>query len=256
MRKVSLLLFITTCTLLSGCFETTEDVSINTNGSGTYTVDMDMSGLLSMMNMLKAADTVVQTGVKGKNIDSTILFSPFTDTATSLSAEDKALLRNASIHIKMNEQVFKIKMTYPFEKVADMAKLMALTGSASGGNMIKKMLGNNAELPDENNGNVSAGMLNYKDLYQMTYGDGLLERKIREEKFTEFGAKNNLNEMAQLEDMMDAIKMNNVLHLPRAAKTVQGAKATLSADKKTVTISCTLKELIANPKVSDYRIEY
>jgi hypothetical protein len=59
-----------------------------------------------------------------------------------------------------------------------------------------------------------------------------------------------------MEEMMSSVKMNSVIKLPRPAKAVQGEKVKLSNDKKTVTINCTMKDILANPKAVEYRIQY
>jgi len=38
--------------LFSGCYEMTEDIVINENGTGTYTAKMDMSALLQMVQSM------------------------------------------------------------------------------------------------------------------------------------------------------------------------------------------------------------
>lgn len=41
----------------TGCFETNEEVIINPDGSGMYSVSLDMSGAMSMVAMMRSADT-------------------------------------------------------------------------------------------------------------------------------------------------------------------------------------------------------
>jgi hypothetical protein len=242
--------------LLIGCIETTEGLLINKNGSGSYSMDIDMSGMFALMDMMKTVDSSAGSGIPEdrKNFDSTVLFKSFVDTATDLSAEEKALLRNAVAHIKMNEKekVFKIKMTYPFVKIDDVSKIIALNGSGKGSNTIQKIFkGKTQDTTD-----VNPNMPDFSEMYQVTYKNGLLERKIKPEKFKEFEAQFKLGEGAGMEEMISSIKMNNIIQLPRRAKSVQGEKVKLSGDKKTVTINCTMKDILTNPKAVEYRIQY
>ncbi len=254
MKKLFLPILILS-SLLIGCLETTEGLLINKDGSGSYTMDMDMSGMFALMDMMKTVDSSANSGIPEdrKNFDSTVLFKSFADTATDLTAEEKALLRNAVAHIKMSEKdkVFKMKMTYPFAKIDDVAKLIALNGSGKGSNTIQKIFKGKTESQDTTN--VNPGLPDYSEMYRMTYKDGLLERKIIPEKFKEFEAQFS---GAGMDEMTSSVKMNSIITLPRSAKSVHGEKVKLSDDKKTVTINCTMKDLLANPKAVEYRIEY
>ncbi len=257
MKKLFLPILIIS-SLLMGCLETTEGLLINGNGSGSYTMSIDMSGMFALMDMMKAEDSSVKSDVPEdrKNFDTTVLFKSFVDTATDLTAEEKALLRNAVAHVKMNEKekVFKIEMTYPFVKVDDIAKIVALSGSGKGSNKIQKIFKGKTGNQEETD--VNPNLPDYSEMYQMTYKDGLLERKIKPEKLKEFEDQLKVAGENGMEEMMSSVKMNSVIKLPRPAKAVQGEKVKLSDDKKTVTINCTMKDILANPKAVEYRIQY
>ena len=254
MKKLVLPILIIS-SLLIGCLETTEGLLINKDGSGSYAMEMDMNGMFAFMDMMKTVDSSAGSGIPEdrKNFDSTILFKSFVDTATDLTAEEKTLLRNAAAYIKVNEKekVFKIKMTYPFAKIDDVAKLVALNGAGKGSNRIQQIF--KGKTGNQDTTSVNPGLPDYSDMYQMTYKNGLLERKLIPEKFKEFGAQFSGGGM---DEMTSSVKMNTTIQLPGKAKSVQGEKVKLSDDKKTVTINCTLKDLLANPKALEYRIEY
>ena len=245
-------------TLLIGCLETTEGLVINENGSGSYTMNIDMSGMFALMDMMKAEDSMAKSDIPEdrKNFDSTVLFKSFVDTATDLTAEEKALLQNAVAHIKMNEKekVFNIKMTYPFAKIADVSKLIALNGSGKGSNTIQKIFKGKTGSQDGMSENPN--LPDYTEMYQMTYKDGLLERKIKPEKFKELEEQLKTSAENGMDDMISSVKMNSIINLPRPAKSVVGEKVKLSNDKKTVTINCTMKDILTNPKAVEYRIQY
>jgi hypothetical protein len=257
MKKIFLSVLIISF-LFIGCLETTEGLVINENGTGNYTVNIDMSGMFALMDMVKSEDSSVKSDIPEdrKNFDSTVYFKSFIDTATNLNAEEKALLRNAVAHIKMNEKekIFNVKMTYPFAKINDVGKLIALNGSGKGSSTIQKIFKGKAggqEGMDENQ-----NMPDFNEMYQMTYKDGLLERKIKPEKFKEMEEQLKASAENGMDDMIATIKMNNVINLPRPAKSAVGEKVILSADKKTVTINCTMKDILTNPKAVEYRIMY
>lgn len=57
-------------------------------------------------------------------------------------------------------------------------------------------------------------------------------------------------------DMLEGIKFNTIIRLPRPAKKVSGSGVQLSADKKTLTLKGTMQDLFQNPEAFTYRIEY
>src|SRR3712207_4445873 len=104
--KILVLLLCSSITVLfSGCFETTEDVTIAENGSGTYKIAMDFGGIFDMFDALKAMDTAGKSdmGFPKERKDTTIHLRDSTDTATTLTAQQKALYKNATVNVLMDE---------------------------------------------------------------------------------------------------------------------------------------------------------
>src|SRR4051812_3797977 len=95
-----LLIFISLVAVcLTGCLDSQEDVTIQADGSGTFQNTIDMSGLFDMMQMAAAMDTSANSQLKSltdKDLDSTFSLRSFTDTSTTLTAEEKALLQNGT----------------------------------------------------------------------------------------------------------------------------------------------------------------
>lgn len=139
MKKLLLSLLLT-CTGLffTGCVETTEELTIAADGTGTYQVGMDMSGLFDLMDAMKAMDTEGAAVEKKKEkLDTVMAMRDFADTASHLTAEQKRLLQNASMKMKMDEEAkqFKMDMHFPFAKIGDVEKLIQFSQSSGGGAM-------------------------------------------------------------------------------------------------------------------------
>src|SRR5512138_2424668 len=144
MKKILLFISFTLLTafFLTGCLDSQEDVTIREDGSGVYKNIVDMSGLFDMLQMAAMMDTSAGSQLKqfsDKNIDSSFSLGAFADTSSALTEEQKALLRNAMVHLNINQQnkVFKIDMTYPFKKVDDLQKILELQKSKKGFNPFK-----------------------------------------------------------------------------------------------------------------------
>ena len=77
--------FLLVCTIfstvfLSACLDTEEKIVINKNNSGDYTLTLDMSKMLAMMDQFGTQDPAKEKEKK----DSTVFFKPYTDTSAAV----------------------------------------------------------------------------------------------------------------------------------------------------------------------------
>lgn len=251
-RLLIIIAFVSIC--LFGCLNTEEEVTINANGSGTYKNSVDLSGLFDMMEMMASMDTSGSAGLQklsDKNIDSLIEFKTFIDTVSSLTSEQKKLFEKATVRIKMNQQekVFQLTMSYPFSKMDDLQKLIELQQSDKLPNPLKQSMGN--EMPSG-----GGGLPSIDKIMNMRFRNGLIERKIDQQKLADLKNNDQFKEAGQMEDMLQSISFSSSYHLPKAAKNISGEKLKLSDDKKTVTINYNLLDVIKTPSSLEYKIEY
>lgn len=73
---------------LSGCFEMNEEIQMQENGSGNFSINMDMGKLVEMMQAFMPAEELEKADME-KFKDTTIQMKDMVDTATSVSAEKK-----------------------------------------------------------------------------------------------------------------------------------------------------------------------
>lgn len=248
-----------TAIVFTGCFETTEDLTVNENGSGTYRYAMDLKGLFDMIDAMKAMDTTgnMDTGFPNERKDTTIRLRDFTDTATTLTAEQKALYRNTTVNLLMDqtEKEFKVVMNMPFEKTGDVEKLMKLMSSDEGSGVLSKLFKNSKALGNESSSDNNGKMPDLNNFYDFSVKKGSLERKLNKARYDSVMQQYG-GQMDQMEEMLSSVKINTVIHLPHAAKKIAGTKAVLAADKKTVTINGSLADVFKTPEAFAYRIDY
>jgi hypothetical protein len=241
---------------LAGCFDTTEEITIDKNGSGVYQVNADFKGLFDLIDAMKAMDTSANSSLQKmpSNIDTTIKLSSFTDTSSTLTAEEKTLLRDATLNMVMNEKdkVFKILMKYPYKDINDVQKIVRLSQSSN--NFIGKAL-QGKESPHADM-QMNPGMPELNNFFDVTFKKGLLEKKVNAEKLKEFQNNEQYAQMQQALQLMTEATVNTVIHLPKPAKKVEGAKVKLSEDKKTVTVNASFADLFNDPNSFAYRVEY
>ncbi|MCU7552397.1 hypothetical protein OCK74_24975 [Chitinophagaceae bacterium LB-8] len=257
-RPLLILLAASVLFFLAGCFDTTEEITIDKNGGGVYQINADFKGLFELLDAMKAFDTSANSSLQNlpSNIDTTINLRSFTDTASSLTAEEKTLLRNATLNMVMNEKdkVFKVLMKYPYKDINDVQKIIKL--SQSGNNFLGKALqGKESPLTDMQM-NQDMGMPQLNNFYDVTIKKGFLEKKVNADKLKEFEENEQFAQMKQALEMMSEATMNTVIHLPKPVKKAEGANIKLSDDKKTVTINASLSDLFNDPNAFAYHVEY
>lgn len=243
--------------IASGCFHTTEDFTIKSNGSGVYAMKMDLSGMFDMLEAIKAMSGSDSLNEKadspfaalGKSMDTVIHFSSFTDTASNLSPDEKVLMKDATMHMVMDEakKKFVMDLQFPYKKPGDVKRIMDL--SKNNGGLLGKALGGagTEEMPPAPD---------FSSLFDYTFRDGLLEKKLNGEQYKNMQESPQFEQMKEGREMLGEATMNTVVRLPRKAKKAEGPGVKLSADGKTVSISASFTDLFDNPNALTFRIEY
>lgn len=261
MKSLKLLLVALVACCFVGCLETTEEITINANGSGTYNMSMDMGQLIDMIQ------TFIPEEERGKNKmdevkDTIVNMKDFVDTAKDLSAEKKALFRDGTIRMQMNmkEKLFKISTNFPFKNAESFQKLYEQVGEGTPGGgvagVLKGLGGDKKDLPGPPPGGKEPGMGQLTSFFDMVSKPGMLSRKVNNEKYKKLAQDSTMQQIKEMGSMMGEMKFTTAIKLPKAAKKVTGANAKLSEDKKTVLIKNSLTDLYENPSAFEFTVEY
>ena len=257
MKTRKILVSLVFLIFFSSCVEINEDIVINKNGSGEYSMNMDMSKLLDIMQSYLGKEEL-EKQIPEKKMDTTIHFSSIVDTASNLTPEKKALLRNGNLHmmLKMEDKVFKTDMHFPFKSMNQLDQLYTAMsdGSLGTGQLLKNIS------PDRNDSSMDnqqgPDFSQFNSIYNFTSRNGFISRTVNEEKFRALKESPQFAQMKQAGDMGMDIPYTITIHLPKAAKKITNTFAVLSQDKKTVTIKYNLSDLLENPEKFAYTIEY
>jgi len=247
MKKLCALL-LAVLLFCTGCFNTTEEIAIQPNGSGVYGVTLDFSGIFDLLQSMGGESSEAMKELK-QNRDTIIHFSSFTDTAKDLSKEEKALLRDATMRMIMQDSTkkFLMELKYPFKKLTDVERIMAL--ARSNGNVLGKALGAKDAGPQPE-------MPNLNSYYDLTFRNGLIEKKVNAEKLKEFQSNPQYEQMKQASALLGDAMISSIIRLPKSAKKVEGANAKQSDGGKTITISASMADVLENPNALTFHIEY
>src|SRR5215204_6013679 len=128
MKRFILLLFAIVC--FAGCYEVNEEITINPDGSGTHNTKMDMGQMLEMIQSMAGEEELVKEGLD-KVIDTTIFMKNIMDSAKDATAEEKQLLQDGKVNLRMNikEKLFKAQVDIPFKKYTDLQMLLSGKGN-------------------------------------------------------------------------------------------------------------------------------
>ncbi|MGM8360690.1 hypothetical protein ACSV4D_02115 [Flavobacterium sp. ARAG 55.4] len=221
----------------------TENIDVQPDGSGKFSLEMDGAGLMAM-----AGDKLgEQFGAKNnaKAIDSTFsfkeIFEAKKDSIAKLSAEQQAALKkleNFVMNIKMNPEAQQLlfSMNTPFKSVNELGGLMESMSA------MKDLKGKSDK--NSNPAAIMSGMNNAQ--LSFNYDGKNFSRKAVVDK-------NAINKIAADSTGMTKMifassKYTLKYHFPKAVKSVSNPDALFSADRKTITVEYPFTDYSENPE--------
>jgi hypothetical protein len=251
--KKTFLTIASACFLLTGCLETTQEITLKEDGSGTVSTTSDMSQLLEMLKQMGSSAEFEKAG--NKAMDTTIQFSSQSGALEGLSEEEKTLLQNGSMNIQMNLQdhVFKTRLDFPFSNLGQMATFNKLSGRLFNAALKDKM--------EEMSGGSGMGgevpvMSTFDDYYELEFNNGELKKKLNKDKYSLVATDEFFNGLKQAATMGIPIGTTYIINLPRPAEKAEGKNVKLSEDKMKVTINVELDDFLNDPEKLEFKIKY
>lgn len=263
-KKILIPLFVFCCLFLTSCLEIEEKIVIKNDNSGDYTMKMDMGNLMKLAEQMgQGKDKSDKTPEKK---DSTLYFKSFVDTSTTLNKEEKDMLRDGSLRLKIDEEEKEIKFEIhlPFKKIQDLPKLresymVALNKLGVMDKMKDKKDGDEnpeQEIPSD----LSKGSSTInpaQNSYTLSAAPGkiaykLTDKKLYEEQMTD----STMQMMKNMSSMMGDMNFKTIIVLPKPVKKYKGSESDISADKKTITFKSSLGDFFEKPEAFEYELEY
>lgn len=111
----------------TGCFGTDEEVVINPDGSGVYTISLDMNSAMSMMTMMRAADTSSEKKERIAVRNDVSLADLIEDYA--ISASERRMMGAGLFRIVMNEDssLFSMTIQCPFPSLKELPTIRGIS---------------------------------------------------------------------------------------------------------------------------------
>lgn len=262
MKKFILLFILGGSLFLTGCLETTQELTVAKDGTGTFSNTTDMSQMISMA-MQMAGDKL---GDQKINMDTTINFKAVLDSVKDISPENKQLLKDGVVHVtmKMDDGKYLINSAVPFKKMGDVEKINNAMQKEVNGKFLDNAMKEAMKQGKTMDSSMMGGMGSQstpplsmpENYFVLTCKDGLISRVVDKTKLASIAEDEMMNQMKQMSSMGAPLKSNFVINLPRPAKKVEGKNVKVSDDKKKITVANELNDLFDDPALYEFKIEY
>jgi len=251
MKKSISFFIISCCFLLLGCFETTQEVTINKDGSGMFTNTTDLSNMIALIKQMGGDEAG-----KLQNTDTTISLTGIADSIAGLTPDQKKIVNKGAMMLTLNMQDEKllVKLNFPFEKLSDIESLKEILPKLSV-SALKKLPGAD-QMPAGSGESDSSKIKTFDNYFDDTLSRKVISKTLNKAKYATAADDEFMKSLQQMSTMGSPMTVNYVINLPRRAKKVEGKAVKLSDNKKKVTVSVTSDDFFNDPSKFEYRIEY
>lgn len=240
--KKALLLFV--IVLLSSC-NFTENIDVQPDGTGKFSLEMDGAGLLAMAGDKLGNELGMKNNAKA--IDSTFsfkeIFEAKKDSIAKLSPEQQAAIK------KMESFVMKIKMNPEAKQL-----LFSIDTPFKSVNELDNMMDNLSSLKDlkgksdkkDNPAAMMSGLGNNNAKLSFSYNGKNFSRKVivLKDQIKKIAA----DSLGMAKMIFASSKYTLKYHFPKAVKSVSNPNALFSADRKTITVEYPFTDYSENPE--------
>ena len=253
MKKLLGLLFIGSALALVSC-ETTREITLKADGSGTLVTTTDMSGLIAIAKMSGQGKEIDSSE---KSVDTTIFLDKVVDSIPDLTPAERELVKKGKLglNLSMADEKLFTKLQFPFTSTNQISVLDQLSAKVMQQAMKKQMEGDDSgttpPIPTD-----EMPKANMDEYFTITYAKGLIEKKHIPEKYADVA---NDKGMQSLKEMAgEGMPMNTTLifNLPKPVKKAEGKNVKLSDDKRKVTIVNSVEDFFNDVTKLEFRIEY
>ena len=252
------LLLLVTILSFAGCYEVTEEIIINQDGSGSFSTKMDMGQMLEMIQSMAGEEELAKEGLD-RILDTTIYMKNMLDSAKELTPEQKVLLKDGKMNLQMNmkEKIFKAQVNIPFQGYNNLQLLMSGSGNSMAGlSELFKGVFDKGEQKPALDSPKEPGLEDMNSIFDVVIKDGLISKKLNAEKHKALVDKPEVAQMKQMSSGGMEILYTTSIKLPRPVKKADNPLIKLSDDKKTVTLKYNLLDLFDHPEKFSYSIEF
>lgn len=244
MNKLVLALLLSVSFLLTGCIDIVEELTLNKNGKGLYTLTIDMSSILQLgslkdlMNQAGADESTAKLGLDKMEKDTIIYMK---DLPAELKAQtgDAAFWDKAQLNLKMSEKDKKMlmQMRLNFDKIED----------------IEFFYKNLSTVMKEGAGELGGGMP-MEGLTPTGVAFKLAKKSLTRLPAPKAENQPSSEDLDMMKMFLGSAKYTTIYNLPARVKKVKIANA--KVDGNTVTVESSMLEIIEGKAKLDGQITY
>lgn len=255
MKKVYLMIMLALVICLSGCVDVDETYDFHSDGSCNVTYNFDMSKAISVLvNLLP--DSVKQTPQFNMVQDTTVnYYNMLADSVhRQMDSVQIATAKSSDVVMMMNlrNNQVKVSMRHSADNVTDLnyylKNLSKMTSTDQLGSILKSKKGVKADA-DKNPFALTQDYYNYEITPHKFY------RTIDMARFKKY-VKANQSTFTMSKAMLIEMPYKVTVNVPYPVSKIDNKKAILSADRKSVTIQTDIDEVLKDPEVMNFKIDF
>lgn len=252
MRRIILPLLVFCTLIFSSCLDTTQEITLKEDGSGTIIYTNDLSALIGLARQMGAAGDLDKAG--DQVMDSTISLKDGVNEIPNLSDDEKEMEKNGTLKILVNIKAdkFQTSLAFPFAKPGEIETYNKLSGKVMAEAM-KDKLGEGGQA-------IPAGQMpepsSFDDYYKLEFSEGELTKKVNKDKYAGVESDEYFKGIKQAAAMGLTMKASYVINLPRPASKAEGKNVKLSEDKMKVMVSADIDDFFDDPSALEFKIKY
>jgi hypothetical protein len=269
MKRFAAILFASILLSLTSCLEMGDSTTINSDGSGMFVCNADLSGTLKMA-FEKEKSGSMPPFKNVTTIDTTVYLRDIV-REMDWPEENKRLTKEMMLKTKFDltdhdKPVFTFSLSSSFGKQEDLNAMASLIRSKDFNNVIENAF---KAIPaiDEKDMKEFGEMTQFlfRAMYKTTYQKGRIECVLdtTSSMYEDMGlGDTKLKEAIEAKSdheefqMMKACNFSTVITLPVAPKEIKGAAITKGEGDKQIVLKGTILDLLKDPRNYEYSIRY
>lgn len=255
LKNVSLIAIIIIVGILTSC-TFTEKIYVNEDGSGSYSLDMDLGQIMQYTKNLSKSlgedeKTVDEIAAQlPKKMDTIINFTEMVENDkeyNTLSADQKEFiqsLKGSTMHLRLDEKKDEMLMSFlvDFKKISDLKDMQNKVSNAAKLTN-KDQTGMLGSLPNTN-----------QTVYE--YSNNTFSRSVIKLKQTKAQQEEIEKSMQQMAMFLAGSEYRMEYHFPKAIKSTTAQNASFSEDRKTLFISHPFSSILENESLIDFEVKF
>ena len=239
---------------LSSCVDVEERYDFKADGSCNVVYSFDMGKAVSVLINL-ISDSVKDTPQFSLVKDTTLNFYAALPDSTQqkMTMEETNMAKTSSLSVKMDlkKSIMKVSVNHLAKNAADLDYYLKHLSKISMSSQLNKVTKN-----DKQHGGFDAQQLVAgEDYYSYEISPHKFYRVIDKDKFNAF-LKKTQSTLSMAKAMLIDMPYKVILNFAKPVKKVSNSKAIVSADRKRVTLTTNMDDVIKNPSVMNLKIDF